>query len=535
MLAPAPGETTKSSAKDLLLVLDRSGSMDGEKFQQAQAALRFILNHLNPEDRFYISTFSSSTNSFSNELSPASQADNALHWVNGLNAAGSTDINRALLEAAAVADPQRPTYLIFLTDGLPTEGELNNQEILNNLKKAAPTNLHLFSFGVGYDVDTFLLDSLSQDHQGLSTYVQPGEKLDEKLSAFYERISTPVLTNVKLDMGGLFTYDLYPSPLPDIFANTQMIVVGRYHEGGTFDIRLTGTANGENKTYSYPAQIFANDNRETSSSMAELPRLWATRKIGYLLSKIRLQGPDAETIQQIVKLSIRYGIVTPYTSYLVTEPMPLGAESQERVAKKAYEGMKAAPAAPSSGATAVESAAGQGALTNADQAAPPSAEESSRVRSIGTRSFVLNQDGVWMDTTFDPQKMKPILVPFLSDYYFSLAQSSPDLAAALALAERVVVVAGDKVYEIVPSDTPVQQPPALPNTPTPEILAATATPVISSQVPPAPTPVVSLPTNIPTSATMPANVADTETSIVLTATGVLLAVIVVFVLVLRRK
>ena len=369
MLAPPPGETVQASAKDLLLVLDRSGSMDGEKFQQAQSALRFILKHLNPDDHFYISAFSSSIDTFSSEMSPASQADNALRWVDQLNAAGSTDINRALLEAASAANSERPTYLIFLTDGLPTEGIINSGEILNNFQKTTPDNLHLFAFGVGYDVDTVLLDSLTQDHQGLSTYVQPGESLDEKLSGFYARISSPILTNIQVNFGSLSTYDIYPNPLPDLFADTQTIVVGRYREGGAANIQITGLTNGEPRTFTYPAQVFMNDNRESSSTLAELPRLWATRKIGALLNQVRLKGPDPETIQQIVKLSIRYGIVTPYTSYLVTEPMPLGAENQERVAQEAYEGMAAAPTQAPSGPAAVQKAAGQGAMNNADQAA----------------------------------------------------------------------------------------------------------------------------------------------------------------------
>jgi Ca-activated chloride channel family protein len=138
LLAPQPGDNHDQVAKDVLLVLDRSGSMEGEKFQQAQAALRFILGKLNPQDRFYLQTFSNRIETYADGLCPASEAEAAIDWVNRLNAEGSTDINWALLEASAVVDRSRPTYLIFLTDGLPTEGEIHIQNILDNVAEAAP-------------------------------------------------------------------------------------------------------------------------------------------------------------------------------------------------------------------------------------------------------------------------------------------------------------------------------------------------------------------------------------------------------------
>jgi len=213
LLAPRPQASERILPKDLILVLDRSGSMDGEKFQQAQQALRYILEQLNPEDRFNVIAFSTGLDSYATRLRPSSEAAEAIAWVERLGAQGSTDINRALLEAAAMADPEAVTYLIFLTDGLPTEGEVDSQKIIDNLQKAAPPDLRLFPFGVGFDVDTFLLDTLAQAHHGVSTYVRPEEHLDEILSTFYAKISTPVLTNLELDFGEVPVYDLYPAPL----------------------------------------------------------------------------------------------------------------------------------------------------------------------------------------------------------------------------------------------------------------------------------------------------------------------------------
>lgn len=487
LLAPRPEAQERPIPKDVLLVLDRSGSMEGEKFMQAQEALRYILQHLNEEDRFNIITFSTAIETFARGLRPASEANEALPWVDRLSAMGSTDINRALLEAEAMADSERPTYLIFLTDGLPTVGETDSQKILDNFAESARGNLRLFAFGVGYDVDTYLLDSLSQAHHGASSYVLPGERLDEMLSAFYAKISTPVLTNLELDFDDIAVYDLYPSPLPDLFLGSQIVAVGRYRQGGMATVTLTGEVNGEEQTFRFEEQVFERNSLEKRDALQVLPRLWATRKIGYLLNKVRLDGPDQETIDQIVRLSIRYGIVTPYTSYLVTEEMALGAAAQADIAQEAYNELKAAPAEVS-GEGAVRQAADEGALAGAESVQAQPAEAAQAVKVAGARTFVLS-NGVWIDTAFDPQLMQTVKVPFLSEDYFALAQSQADLGAAFALGERVIALSGGRVYEVVGMEESVP-PVVIPPTAQPEQGSEQpqVTPVAASQ---AETPVIS--------------------------------------------
>jgi Ca-activated chloride channel family protein len=491
LLAPRPDATQTRVAKDVILVLDRSGSMEGEKFQQARQALKYILEHLNPEDRFNVIAFSTGNDAYAADLRPQSEASQASAWVDRLSPVGNTDINRALLEAAAIAESGRPTYLIFLTDGLPTEGVVDSQQILDNLNREAGDNLRLFSFGVGYDVDTFLLDSLSQEHHGTSSYVVPGERLDEALSAFYTRISSPVMTGLELDFADVNVYDLYPDPLPDLFAGSQIVLVGRYRQPGSATVTLTGSVGAEKQTYRFPEQVFDAES-STQNSTAALPRLWATRKIGYLLNQVRLNGPDAETIDQIVRLSIRYGIVTPYTSYLVTEPMPLGMEGQSRIVEETVTQMQAMPTAAVSGQEAVEKAADLGAMAGAEVPAPSSEAEADIIRQVGARSYVLS-DGVWIDTAFDPQTTETIKVPFLSQAYFELLKARPELSAGFALGPRVIAFAQGSAYEVVgegetvsPIDIPAvaaptasgpsEQPEDLTPTPAPP----TATPAASN-------------------------------------------------------
>ncbi len=476
LLAPRPDVAANQALpKDVILVVDRSGSMEGEKFLQAQEAARYILRHLNSEDRFSLIAFSTGIETYAHDLRSASEIEPALDWVDRLGAQGSTDINRALLEAAAMADRERPTYLIFLTDGLPTEGVVDSQAILENFALSAPDNLRLFAFGVGYDVDTFLLDSIAQAHHGLSTYVLPGERLDEILSAFYARISTPVLTDLSLDFGGLPVYDLYPTPLPDLFAGSQTILVGRYRQGGRTDVTLKGVINGQVQTFHFPDQVFEERSASFSSQPA-IDRLWATRKIGYLLSQIRLNGPDQETIDQIVRLSIRYGIVTPYSSYLVTEEFPLGAAEQSRIAEGQYNQMLATAPAPAFGQEAVQKAADQGALSAAEAPAEISTESRKTVRVVGSRVFVFSDDA-WVDTSFDPVQMKTVRVSFLSKDYFNLSQAIPELASAFSLGSRVIAIHNGVAYQVVEAGA------ALP----PLDLPPTPTPVTSLQTTPAPT------------------------------------------------
>jgi Ca-activated chloride channel family protein len=435
----------RTIAKDVFVVLDRSGSMEGEKFRQAQDAAHFVLDHLNREDRFNIITFSTGLRTFAHRLQSVSQVDEAKRWVDSLSAAGSTDINLALLEAAAQVERGRSTIVIFLTDGLPTEGETESADILENLRRAAPDNMRLFAFGVGYDVDTFLLDSLAKEQHGATTYVSPGQAIDEAVSGFYAKVSSPVLTDIELDFGDVVTFDIYPDPLPDLFAGSQLVLVGRYRSPDLTTITLSGSVEGREQSFEYPEQSF-----RRSGGQEFLPRLWATRKIGALLNMVRLQGPEKELVDQIVKLSIRYGIVTPYTSYLVTEPHALGAEAQEDIVDFAFEEMLSAPTIVS-GESAVQRAADEGEFSKAEVPIGPSGEALNVVRIAGAQTFRLI-DGIWMDTRFDPESMETIKVPFLSDDYFALADARRDLAAAFALGQRVIALADGEAYEIVEVD-----------------------------------------------------------------------------------
>ena len=448
LAAPGIAAPEQAIAKDVVLVLDTSGSMEGEKLAQAKAALAYILGHLNPDDRFAVVAFSTGARTFADGLRPAADAPAAADWVRGLAAEGGTDIDLALQTAMAAADPERPTMLLFLTDGLPTEGQTDIGRIRKDVAGVAPESVRLFSFGVGDDVNTLLLDALSEAHHGRTTYVRPGQPLDETVSGFYASISAPVLADVALDIDGATVADVYPRPLPDLFSGSQLVVLGTYEGGGPVTVTLTGKVDGEPRAYTYAGQSLA-----TRGGEAFLPRLWATRKIGYLLDQIRLNGENPELVKSLVDLSVRYGIVTPYTSYLITEDDILSSAGRDRVASGGGSPVIDSDARGGQGSAAVDLAQASGGMKAAEAAPVPAtatfvADSGQTVsadqvlRYVGDRTF-LQADGVWTDTRFDATTMTATEVAFASDAYFALLADHPELAAPFALGERVVALADD--------------------------------------------------------------------------------------------
>jgi Ca-activated chloride channel family protein len=455
LLLAAPGIDQDSDivAKDVIVVLDTSGSMEGEKIEQAREALLYVLDHLNPDDRFNIVEFSTGAREYSRDLIPAEDAPEAVPWVERLRATGGTDINLALLNALDMVEPERPTMLLFLTDGVATEGEQDTGRIISNIADAAPSNVRLFSFGVGDDVDTILLDTLSSEQHGRTTYVRPGEALTEAVSGFYAGITAPVLADVDLTVDGVAVDDIFPAPLPDLFAGSQLVALGTYREGGDAEIMLSGEVNGEPTAFTYPVTFAAIGGSDF------LPRLWATRKIGYLVNQIRLHGENPELVDAIIDLSLEYGIVTPYTSYLITEDDIQSEASRERAADLAANEIAAAP---STGSAAVDQAQSVQQLADADRAAPlpqatfvaESGEEVSAaevLRYAGSKAFVL-RDGVWTDTRYDPSAMTTKDLEFASDEYFTLLDEQPDLAQAFALGQEVIVIVDGEAYRVTSTD-----------------------------------------------------------------------------------
>jgi len=430
-------------AKDVTFVLDTSGSMEGKKLRQAQDALEFVLDHLHEEDRFNIIAFDTGLRVYAPRLRPASDRKEARQFVRSLSAGGGTNIHRALLEALAMARDDRPQFIIFLTDGLPTAGVTDPTEIIADVDRAITENVRLFSFGVGYEVNNILLDTISQEHRGASAYVEPGQSIEEEVAAFYAKISTPLLSDLRLQVDGVWMEDMYPYPLPDLFAGSQLLVVGRYRTAGRVRVRLEGMVNDECHAFSFPAVHLTSQGGQDF-----IPRLWATRKIGHLLKEIRLHGENRELVDEIVSLSVRYGIMTPYTSFLVDERQDILTDAgRKRVAASSELG--APMAMPATGAKAVADSQAQSNLAESERGGGSEAPE---IKLVANKAFILRDD-IWTDTTYDPEKMRVTHLQFGSPAYFRLLAEHPQWGKYFALGERVTLVLDGVAYQVGPGET----------------------------------------------------------------------------------
>lgn len=447
-------EATEVIAKDVILVLDSSGSMEGEKLQQAQQAAHYIVEHLNPEDRFSLISFSTGVRHFDRVLRPAQEPGSYAGFVDSLEAVGGTNISTALLEAASLVDLERPTTVIFLTDGLATEGIVEPGRLLEAVSEAMPANARIFAFGVGNDVDPDLLDNLTQEQRGTTTYVRPGEAIDEAVSSFYAKVSSPVLSDISLDYGDIVVEQLYPQILPDLFSGGQLIITGRYRDGGPATITLSGEVNGRTQSFTYAGQRF-----EQAGGEAFIPRMWATRAIGHLLRELRLHGQDDELVQSVVNLSIRYGIITPYTSFLIEEDDIFSQTAREAIVEQE---MFMAPEALSP-ADAVEEAAVAADMADAEAPLPMpaatipagdagsiagSAPQAASVQIAGDKTFVW-RDGQWIDTVYDESLHSLVEVAFAGDAYFDLLAANPQVGAYLSLGRQLLFVLDETAYQIV--------------------------------------------------------------------------------------
>lgn len=310
-------------------VMDTSGSMAGDKMKQARETLEFCLKRLRPQDTFNVIRFSTDVEAlFSNPVkATATHIDQGVAFSRALEPAGGTAIGPAMdrVFEQKVREDQ-PHQVIFVTDGIPTVGLTEPADILSSVK-SRKGKARIFTFGVGYDVNTSLLDGMASMAQGRSDYVRPNEELESAVSALYSRISAPVLTDIKIDFGDARIYDMYPAPIPDLFRGDQVVLFGRFRKGFTSPITVTGRVGLEKKSYTFGESNGASSPKakKTAPSAAYeaplefLPKLWATRKVGFLLEQIRLNGEQAELKDEVIRLSKKFGLVTPYTSYLAVD------------------------------------------------------------------------------------------------------------------------------------------------------------------------------------------------------------------------
>lgn len=439
--------------KDIVFVLDKSGSMAGEKIERAKDALKFCLNNLNSGDRFGIVTFSTGVSSYKESLDDASSGtvSGAVDFVDDIEALGGTDIESALLEAMdMLPEDARPKMVVFLTDGEPTVGVTDINQIIGDVSGQNTADARIFVFGIGYDVNTRLLDKLSFDNHGVADYVVEDENIEVKVSNFYEKVDSPVLSDVSLEISepcGLGTSEMYPKQLPDIFKGTQVLVFGQYDymgvlncefatgdNGPSAEITLKGKVNGVEQSITYSREFPFED-----SGNDFLPRLWATRKIGYLLETIRLEGESDELVDEIVKLAKKYGIATPYTSFLILEDEPTGREGLRNAL---------APTSGFQGVSASQDIGGYKATESAGAASQniTSDGQTTAIKYVGSKTFI-ERNGILTDTDYIEGSATKNL-KYGSDAYFNALAANPGLGQYFAIGKNVIVCVGGACIKV---------------------------------------------------------------------------------------
>ena len=318
----------KPLPKTVVFVIDRSGSMAGKKIEQAKNALLTVLNNLRDDDLFNIVAYDDRVEPFKPELQKFSSATRAEaeRFVANIHEGGSTNIDDALKSALGmIPDESRPGYVLFLTDGLPTAGEKNEWKIAEDGKAANKAHARIFSFGVGFDVNGRLLDRLSGGNGGTSEYVRPDEDIEAHVAAFYSKMTRPALVGIAVDLPGTDINRTYPRDIPDLFEGGQLAWVGRYRNPGKATIKLTGKVGGERQSFEFPAELEA---AGTAGGHDFVEKLWAVRRVGFIIDQIDLNGPNKELTDELVALSTRYGLLTPYTSFLADERVNLHAYNE---------------------------------------------------------------------------------------------------------------------------------------------------------------------------------------------------------------
>ncbi len=490
----APTAAKQTIGKDIVLLADVSGSMAGEKIDQAKKALKYIVNALHEGDRFNIIDFASDVEKFRSGLVSADSDSKkqALSFIEGLDAHGGTDIGDALHAGASMlSGKDRPSYLVLVTDGEPSVGITDPKELIKQV--AADKQIRLFDFGVGYDVNTRLLNKLADSHHGATQYVEPDEDLEVALSNFYNKIKSPVLSDVNITYDGVQVAKTYPQEVKDLFAGSQVLLLGRYHGAGNAHVHLTGSINGVKKSYDFPLTFAADDSDHTY-----LKRLWAMRRIGYLTDIAQDNGDNKEVIDEIVQLSKKYGIISQYTSFLATDPseqhrlgmmtapMPTGMPPISVARGASMHGMNAprqiqivdarpsvaaswfgiaggggsvgSPAPIAMAAGSANSFVGRDAVKQAKMsqnyksASVASSSASTQVQGVKTiedKTFYI-RNGVWVDNDYNATTSpKPEIITFGSARYFDLIKSVHGILPYLSVGKEVLLVYKTRCYKIV--------------------------------------------------------------------------------------
>ncbi|KAM9408198.1 inter-alpha-trypsin inhibitor heavy chain H3-like [Pholidichthys leucotaenia] len=312
--------------KNVVFVIDQSGSMHGRKIQQTRIALLHILNDLKEDDFFGLICFDSALFHWKRELVQANSknVDDAKDFVRRIQDRGATDINEAVLAGARMlnAHPREgsASILILLTDGDPTSGVTNLETIQSNVRRAIAEKFPLYCLGFGFDVNFEFLEKMSLQNNGVARRIYEDSDADLQLKGFYEEVATPLLTGVTMIyVGG---NNLTQTNFSQYYNGSEIVVAGQITDNNieTFIPQVVAT--------SINTLVIFSDTNSTNESTGDvlddhIQRVWAYLTVKQLLDKeLQLSGPEKEKVRnEALELSLKYSFVTPLTSMVVTKPL----------------------------------------------------------------------------------------------------------------------------------------------------------------------------------------------------------------------
>jgi Ca-activated chloride channel family protein len=476
----SPGRTAEAdevSAKNITFVLDTSGSMAGRSLEQAKGALRYCLERLNRGDRFNIIRFATEAEPLFRELRPAAAGNlrQAMDFIGQWQAAGGTNCEEAMdLALAAVPEAERPNLIVLITDGKPTIGETGEEALLRKIGQANRGRSRIFPVAIGSDINTHFLDKLAEQTRTFRTYIAGAENIENGIARFYDKIQSPVLSAVRMTVSGSVRVNqLYPGELPDLYKGSTLTVCGQYQGSGPVVFEITGQVNGRPQKFTFHA-----DFPEQSPQNDFLPQLWAARRVGFLLDQIRLHGENRELVDEVTRLARLYGIVTPYTSYLILEDEKIRRDRGDLADSDMTLGRVAAASpgfakkqAEEFGRMKKDKEGGSGVQVsdelqklNQAQAVSETKSGASRlsyrdredreqnlgrqVKNVGGRTFY-SSGGIWIDAAVQGLSHLPVMrVAFASEKYFELLRSEPAVKIFLALGRNIKFVLRQQVIQI---------------------------------------------------------------------------------------
>lgn len=459
-------------------VVDTSGSMAGDKMEQAKAALRTFLRSLRPHDVFQVVTFASAVQTFFDKplLANAENVAAALQQVDRLQAMGGTNIAGALQQAfeaklqgddGAVLLPQ----LVFVTDGQPTIGLTEPQQILDLTRQVDTRATRLFALGVGDEIDVRLLDDLVQQHRGARDFVRNKEKIEAKVDALCQKIAQPALTDVEVRCEGLDSFDVHPARTRDLFCGEMLQVVGRYREGGRKVVKVHGRQDGREREFAFEV-----DFPQASEQHAFVQTLWARQHVATMLDAIRRNGQKQELVDEVKRLATRYGIVTPFTSQLIVEEgRRLSVRDRESPPRGPATGGAgpAGPATPTAGGRFAELGKSRTGTEAVEESLEVGSDEfflgSTRAKAAETKSkelvrraagrvFVQAGEDLVEQGLPAEWRQQAVVVEAFSTAWFELVRKNPQLRAVLALGDRIAFRDGDRIVHVKPAPAPAPQP-----------------------------------------------------------------------------